>query len=61
MIRVKRQIEDPKDLEFFYYIYISRMNNKFLDTLVLSVLCEFFLFFFLLVRTNKFYLIACCI
>lgn len=45
MIRLKRQIEDPQDLEFFYYIYISRMNNKFLDPFVLSVLCGFFIFF----------------
>lgn len=46
MIRLKRQIEDPQDLEFFHYIYISRMNNKFLEPLVLSVLCEFFYFIF---------------
>lgn len=42
MIRLKRGIEDPQYLEFFYYMYIFRMNNKFLDP---SVFCTAWIFF----------------
>lgn len=47
MIRLKRKIEDPRDLEFLYYIYILRMNNKFLDPLVFCTAWIFLFFYFI--------------